>query len=166
MALFAAAFAGLAAAGDEDVADEHQPESSEDSTGSRRTVMAMDLELGDCIDEPRDEPMGPDDIPTVLAVNVRPCHESHDAEVVGVVRHPAGDEAAFPGENAIFRHAKGACAEAFEEWVGVEFAESSLDLFFLYPNDEGWEFGDRIIQCVAYPLDGQPLEGSVRGAGI
>ena len=86
--------------------------------------------------------------------------------MVGVVHHPASDEAGFPGEDAIFRHAKVACIDAFEEFVGVGFAESSLDMSFLYPNDEGWEFGDRTIQCLAFPLDGQPLEGSVRDSGI
>jgi hypothetical protein len=167
MALFGAMFAGLATADDDSAAGERPPDSSRTSGDEgRRSVLAMDLALGDCIDEPRDEPTGPDEVAAVFAVNVRPCRERHDAEVVGVVRHPAGDEADFPGESAIFRHAKVACIDAFEEFVGVSFSESSLDMSFLYPNDDGWEFGDRTIQCVAYPLDGQPLEGSVRGTGI
>jgi hypothetical protein len=165
MALFAAVFAGLAAAGDEDVANERGFDPAEESSPSRRTVLAMDLELGDCIDEPRDEPVGPTER-AVLALNVRPCHESHDAEVVGVVRHPADDSADYTGLKAIFEHAEPACVDAFEEWVGVQFSESSLDLFYLYPNEDGWAFGDRTIQCLAFPLDGQPLEGTVRGTGI
>jgi hypothetical protein len=50
--------------------------------------------------------------------------------------------------------------------VGIDFLESSLDLFFLYPNQEGWDLGDRTIQCVAVPMDGQPLDGSVRRTAI
>jgi hypothetical protein len=67
---------------------------------------------------------------------------------------------------AIFEYAEPACVDAFEEWVGVRFSESSLDLLYLYPNENGWEFGDRTIQCLAFPLDGQPLERSVRDSGI
>jgi hypothetical protein len=165
MAVFVALFAGFAAIDDDSSADGHPSESSNPSDEGRRSVLVMDLALGDCIDEPRGEPAGPDEA-TVLAVNVRPCHQRHDGEVVGVVRHPAGDEAAFPGEDAIFEHAKAACGDAFEEWVGIDFFESSLDLFFLYPNQEGWDLGDRTIQCVAVPMDGQPLDGSVRRTGI
>jgi hypothetical protein len=166
MALFAAAFAGFASSGDDGALGERRSDSSESSSTSRRSVLAMDLELGDCIDEPRDKPADPDEVATVVAVNVRPCHQSHDAEVVGVVHHPAGDEADFPGDDALFDHAEVTCVDAFEDWVGVSFAESSLDLFFMIPDSGGWDLGDRTIQCLAFPLDGQPLEGSVRDSGI
>jgi hypothetical protein len=167
MAVLVALFTAFASIDDDRAQDGRPSESSRagDDDG-RRSVLAMDLELGDCIDEPRDPPEDPDDVTAVLAVNVRPCHQSHDAEVVGVVRYPADDAADFPGDDAMFDHAQTACVDAFEEWVGVGFTESTLDLFYLTPNEEGWDFGDRTIQCLAFPLDGLPLAGSVRGTGI
>jgi hypothetical protein len=167
MALCAALFTGFATIDDDSARDGRPSESSRVSDDDgRRSVLAMDLELGDCIDQPRDIPTDPNEVADVFAVNVRPCQESHDAEVVGVVVHPADDEADFPGDDAVFDHAEEPCIEAFEEWVGVPFEESTLDLYFIIPNEEGWDFGQRTIRCVTIPIDGQPLEGSVRGTGI
>ena len=103
----------------------------------------------------------------MLAVNVVPCTESHDEEVVGQIRYPAGDDDPFPGDDAVIDHADDRSASsAFERWVGRPYYESSLELGYLWPQAEGWDIGDRTILCLAYRPGGEPLVDSVRDSAM
>ena len=102
----------------------------------------------------------------MLAVNVVPCTETHDEEVVGQLRYPAGEDDPFPGDPSVIDHAEDECLEAFERWVGRPYLESSLELGYLWPQAEGWDIGDRTILCLAYLPGGLPLDESVRDSAM
>lgn len=79
--------------------------------------------------------------------------------------HPAAARADFPGEAAVDGYATDECLRRFEEYVGVAYEASALDVVFVAPGEDGWEDGDRRVACVVYHTDFAPLTGSVRGAG-
>ncbi len=165
-AVFGFAFAGFAAADNGSADGEGRSDAPEDEEASRDSVLALDLALGDCFDDPPAWSDATEEITTVLAVNVVPCSESHDEEVVGQVRHPADPDADFPGDEAMIAHADMECMEAFEQWVGRAYSESSLELGYLWPVEENWDVGDRTILCLAFRPGGQPLTGTVRDTAM
>ena len=100
------------------------------------------------------------------AIEERPCTEPHDVEVAAVFDHPAGDDADFPGADAVDGYATDQCLLRFEDYVGAPYEASSLDVAFVAPGEDGWDAGDRRIACVLYHVDFVPLTGPVRGSGV
>jgi uncharacterized protein DUF4190/putative regulator of septum formation len=95
------------------------------------------------------------DVPTV------DCAERHDGEV-----YASGDlqGASHPGLTRVLELVNSACYEAFEPYVGATYEDSDLEIFYLYPLEQTWRI-DRGYLCIAYPLDGSTLVGSVEGSG-
>jgi hypothetical protein len=129
-------------------------------------ILATDLATGDCVDYPSefDQPLSVDPI-VVLGFERRPCDEAHDAEVIALVRHPAGPEAEYPGDSVVLKDALELCLDEFEPVVGISYMASSLDILTLSPRDS-WAFGDREIACLAVRVDGDKLTDTVVGAEI
>jgi hypothetical protein len=94
------------------------------------------------------------------------CSDPHHNEVYALVDHPLGDDAAFPGQEQIELDSLRLCMGEFEGYVGVPFAESPLDIFFLYPTAESWPAADREIICSLYRLDEARLVGSEKGSSL
>jgi hypothetical protein len=126
----------------------------------RRTVLAVDLRPGDCIANPRR-----DEVVTILAVDVVDCETPHDLEVIARVVHPADEQADFPGDDALIEHADASCLDGFEAWVGRPYAESVLELTYMWPHASGWATGDRTIMCIAALPGGEQMVGTVRDSG-
>jgi hypothetical protein len=167
MALFAALFTGFANIDDDSASDGRPSESSRASDDDgRRSVLAMNLELGDCFDKPRGWSDSPDGVSTILAFNVLPCTEAHDGEVVGEVRHAADPDAPYPGDDALIADAEAPCLEHFEEWVGLSYFESLLEMSAMGPDAEGWEAGDRTLLCLAWRPGSGRLVGTVRDTAM
>jgi hypothetical protein len=119
------------------------------------SVGVQDLRAGQCIDVP--------DAEEVAEVSERDCDEPHDAEVY-VVRDLAGGR--YPGDEAVQRQAGEVCfGEAFEEYFGVSYLESSLEASFLWPGEDNWRDGDHEVVCVGLRSDGGQLTESMAGAG-
>ncbi len=112
----------------------------------------FDLEVGDCFDSAE---LGE----YVEQVPVVPCEEEHDAEVFASTQL-TGDE--FPGDEALFDEAWTYCEQAFTEFVGLAYEESALDMFPMYPVEEGWDdLGDREVLCIVSDLN--RVTGSLAG---
>ena len=120
-----------------------------------KEVAANSLEVGDCTDQDLSGAVG--EVETV------DCDESHTAEVFEVFDID-GDE--FPGSAEVQAQATEECqGDAFEEYVGVPYAQSEVYATFLVPTEETWnEADDRTVICLAVTQDGSPTEGSVEGA--
>jgi hypothetical protein len=88
------------------------------------------------------------------------CTKAHDNEIVGSVTHPGA--ASYPGQPALMQYGEAPCLTAFEQYVGVDFQSSSLDMLLVVPTDATWLKGDRLISCVVVMRDGSRLTGSVR----
>jgi hypothetical protein len=96
------------------------------------------------------------------------CSKEHDAEIYfeGDVTAGGDYDAA-----AIEREAADLCLASFEDFVGIEYASSVLDVYYMFPQEDGWATGDRSVICAAYVLDAATggvtrtsgsLEGSAR----
>lgn len=129
----------------------------------RAPASEVPLAVGQCGDIgaiPVGGPLSPEAIVDV------PCAEPHDVEVAAVLDHPAGPELDFPGEEAVDAYALDQCLLRFEEYVGVAYEASALDVAFVAPGEDGWDDGDRRIACVVYAVDFTDLTGSVAGTGV
>ena len=121
----------------------------------------FDLDIGDCFDD-GDISIGPE-IEEVGDVPLIDCAEPHDNEVYQLVT-VEGDE--FPGEEAIADRADMACLDAFEGFVGLDYASSVLDFGWLVPTAASWGSGDRLIACFVYRIDLERVTGTLHGSGL
>ena len=98
------------------------------------------------------------EIPTV------DCSEEHDAQVFHTFDMDDGD---FPGDDAISTAVEEQCLPAFEEFVGADYQESSLDINFIGPSQDTWDQADdREVICVLYTMDGSTSTESFEGSGL
>jgi len=118
-------------------------------------LTASELQVGDCFDlkDPAADEVGD--------VTARPCTDEHEYEMFFVGSLPEG---AYPADDAFATFVSGNCVEAFESFVGKGYADSELDIFWLKPLNEGWEAGDRSIQCAVYHPRIHRLTESLKGS--
>ena len=115
-----------------------------------------ELRVGDCIDVPEGDDIG--------ALQRLACTDPHDAEVFGVLSHPADENVPYPGSDALVAFAGEAClGQVFTDYVGVSRDQSQLKHFEIVPQQSAWEDGRRELVC-AVDADA-PLTGSIRGSG-
>ncbi len=103
-------------------------------------ISVFDLEVGDCTITPQDVTVEVTDLTRV------DCSVEHQQEVFAVLPYvdPATDErpSTRPDEDALNAFADGACAAAFEDYVGVDYRDSDLFFTYLLPSTRGWEQND------------------------
>jgi hypothetical protein len=95
------------------------------------------------------------------------CETEHDVEVYFVGDSTQSD---FDLE-AVITEAQEICIREFESFVGIALEESTLDVYYLYPQSEGWAAGDREIICAVYTPNWDTGEvtrttGSLKGAAV
>ncbi|GLI28529.1 hypothetical protein ARHIZOSPH14_27710 [Agromyces rhizosphaerae] len=116
----------------------------------------LNVRIGDCLGGITDE----DEIDQI---DVVPCDEPHDYEVMHEF-DLTGD--AYPELEVIDEASLEECDAAFAEYVGVDWVDSVLDWYSVFPTETSWnEVGDRVVQCFVYDPTG-PVTGSLEGAGI
>ena len=54
----------------------------------------------------------------------------------------------YPGSEDLGAQAGEVCADAFTDFVGTGFPESTLDVVTMMPSKESWARGDRTVICV------------------
>jgi Septum formation/Domain of unknown function (DUF4190) len=108
------------------------------------TESVFDLRVGDCVNDVEETTVE-------VAVEVVPCSQPHDAEVISGFELPGGD---YPGEDSIFRAADRRCSRELDAVAGAPGGEP----FYFYPTEQSWGNGDRQVNCVA--LFSQPRRGS------
>ncbi|GAA2241613.1 hypothetical protein GCM10010401_13030 [Rarobacter faecitabidus] len=128
-----------------------------------KAVSVFDLQVGDCTLTPQDVTV------EITEVNRVACATEHQQEVFAIVpvTDPTTGEvpATLPGEDVLKTFADGACAAAFEGYVGVDYRDSSLFFTYLLPGARGWEQNDdRNVTCFI-TTTGDVLTQSVKGTG-
>lgn len=122
----------------------------------------FDLPVGECFQlgpEETDRSLGLDD--QVLIVD---CQQGHAGQMIGSGALELEDPLLYPGEKEVEQLAGAQCEQLFESFVGVSPFESELVNFpFWYPNEAGWEQGDRRYACAF--LDPTDLVGSLEDSG-
>ena len=118
-------------------------------------LTSNELRVGDCWDlkDPAAETIGD--------VTARPCTEAHEYEVFYAASMPGG---AYLAEDAFGSYVQNNCEPAFATYVGKNYQDSELDIFWLYPTDDGWTSGDRTVECSAYHPRIHCLTASVKGS--
>ncbi|MDX6610745.1 MAG: hypothetical protein QOF85_2698, partial [Solirubrobacterales bacterium] len=112
----------------------------------------------------------PNEIKAELSkVRVVSCATNHTQEAYALVDYvPAGGASpasVYPGDEVLKKYADGACAQRYEGYVGVAYADSSLFFTYLLPSARGWQGGDRSVVCFV-TTTGKPLTKSVKGSKI
>jgi hypothetical protein len=133
------------------------------------TVERTELAAGDCLQTPDlyaadpkafwDE-VWPESWPSSLGVVS--CMTPHAAEVYFV-----GDaweqDVTYPGWETIENQADARCIREFESYVGMSWVESQYWYGTCwYPSRGAWQQGDRQLGCVAYDVDDDLAEGSIK----
>jgi hypothetical protein len=108
------------------------------------------LSVGDCM--PAGEANG-----EISEASVVPCSEPHSDEVYFEFELEDGD---FPDSDVINTETEAQCIPAFEEFVGIAWEESTLEVYPITPTQATWDqMNDRIVQCVVFdPADDQLTE--------
>ena len=131
---------------------------------SGTSVDPADLEAGDCFNEYlyRDGSDFRQRVTTVVS-----CNGPHDREAYFRTEYPGGDSASYPIDDELERWADISCLEEFEDFVGLDYVLSALELGAVVPTFEGWtDDGDRSVICYVFPDQGGRLLDSVRNSGI
>jgi hypothetical protein len=117
------------------------------------TLHVQDLRVGDCFvfEESAEE---------ISEVDARPCTDPHRYEIFHITPWNAGG--AYPTEDAWLTFLLDACIPEFEEYVGHRFDTSVLDFVPFTPTEEGWDAGDRVVQCALVDPNETELTESLR----
>ncbi len=102
------------------------------------TVSATEVKAGDCLKELPSSGL-------VITVDTAPCGEPHTGEIFSVMTMPDGD---FPGQFAIEEY-QNKCAPELAKYAPDAAADPDVGLFVLYPSEDSWGQGDRIVTCIA-----------------
>ncbi|UTW44725.1 septum formation family protein [bacterium SCSIO 12696] len=119
------------------------------------SVDAFSVKVGDCFNEPKGA-----EVETVVGV---PCNEPHDSEVFYQFDIESQE---FPTQT-VEQIANDGCLEKFEAFVGKNYNDSLLELYYLYPTRESWvRMNDRAVTCAVYHSQNKKLTSSARGMAI
>ncbi|MDN3026515.1 DUF4190 domain-containing protein [Streptomyces sp. S.PB5] len=125
-----------------------------DAASGQGTAYA--LAEGDCFDSGTGALTG-----EAYDVDEVPCSQEHHGEVFAVEKLPAGS---FPGDDALTDTAEDKCYTLRETYaMDVWAVPEDVDIYYLVPSEESWDYGDREITCVFGNVDEKnSLTGSLR----
>lgn len=135
-------------------------EADRDASGtivSEGSIDAFNMRVGDCFDSANSSNDEVSDLPGV------PCSEPHDFETYAVF-DVALDS--YPTEETMGELAYDSCLQRFDEFVGLEYESSVLEIITMYPTTESWQQDDREVVCALYDMNEEKLVGSTRGRAI
>ncbi|MBV9513688.1 MAG: septum formation family protein [Mycobacteriaceae bacterium] len=119
---------------------------------ANRTVLATDVQLGDCIETT------PADMASVRTLPKVSCDKPHEGEVFALIP-VSGDT--FPGQDALRDEYEKKCVSELDNYSSKAASDSAYQIFVLYPTQETWDQGDRRVACLTITQDKRT--GSVRG---
>jgi hypothetical protein len=129
--------------------------------GDDENVIAVyDIEPGECFSGPDEVKAQIDELEKVA------CDAPHDREAFAVVTFEPADGGSadeYPGEDQLTEFAQGACAAEYQNYVGVDYADSQYFFTYLLPSPRSWEDDDRDVLCLVIGT-GEPLTASVKGS--
>lgn len=137
------------------------------SSNGTKSISVFDVKPGECF-------AGQSKVKAELSsLSMVPCTSPHTQESYAVVKYrpnqsgtttaaPTGG--AYPGGTALETYAKGACAQRFAGYVGVDYLDSTLYYTYLLPSARSWEQDDdRNVLCFVTTTGGT-LKTSVKGS--
>ncbi|MET9657509.1 septum formation family protein [Streptomyces sp. NPDC006510] len=147
-----AALLAIGAVGCSDVSD--AVDSAKDSAKKvtrQRSVFSLDI--GDCYN-PNGKAEG-----TAYAVEIVPCDEAHEGQVVGDFAIDKGKE--YPGDDGVSTIADSRCLVEARKYAPDTWAlPKGVALFYYTPTKESWATGDRAVSCT-YTVEKGTFRGSL-----
>ena len=122
-------------------------------------LSVVDLRVGDCFNS--------GDETEISDVDAVPCTDAHAYEAYLVTDLAAGSYPTDSEWESVFLTN---CVEAFDSYVGAEYATSAIYASMMTPTEAGWDSGDHEIVCYLFePVPGSlnetvELTSSLRGA--
>lgn len=119
----------------------------------------FNAEVGECVESLSDLTGSVSELPEVE------CTDEHEGEIFFLFEHE-GDDDDFPGTSALQEEAAEDCTgDEFEDYVGVGYLETEIDVAFITPSEQSWGEGDRETICVLRLPSGQTVDESFEGNG-
>lgn len=139
---------------DEEAPDEDTSDEGTTPTFSDETLRPQELSVGDCFDDDVLFGFAPANADATV-----PCEQEHDNEAFATVETTAEtyDDMMRNESDAV------ECIDAFEDYVGVPYAESELVVDVLRPSEAEFADGARTSVCYLYGFE--RLTGSMAGTG-
>ena len=114
-----------------------------------------DVRVGDCFN------MKDVNEKTTGDVDAKQCSEPHQFEMMFTGQMRDGD---YPSDSEVTDFVASSCGPAFTDYVGVPYANSTLEVFYWHPESAGWSKGDRAIQCAVFDPKDDALVGTLKGS--
>lgn len=124
--------------------------------GGGEMAELFDLSIGDCWAPPAS---GFDD-QGVSVVQRVDCDEPHLGELYAIVDHEFDE---YPGDSPVIFDAQRRCIDALEEELDMEYESAPFDVYWIWPSEDSWSFGDRSTLCSYTSLDFSPLATPASG---
>jgi hypothetical protein len=119
------------------------------------------LAVGDCIADPYDNVrQDANGDSWITGVTIVDCASAHYGEVYSV----SVMQATSFVQDAIYSEADDLCYLAYEDFMGVDYADSEFYYEAYSPSPAGWKMGDRETTCVATSFASDTV-GSLQGSG-
>ena len=118
----------------------------------------FNAEVGECIESLSDLSGNISELPETE------CNEDHEGEIFFLFEHE-GDDDDFPGSDELQEEAAEDCAgDEFEDYIGVPYSDTTIEISMVTPSEESWGDGDRETICIAFVPD-EEIDQSLEGAG-
>jgi hypothetical protein len=120
-----------------------------------------EVAVGQCFDGGR--AAGIDSVTVIFNVETKDCAEPHESELIASFQY-TGPQIDDYQEAALVSYSETECKVRFGQYVGLSFEASVYGMTYVYPLEGSWGLGDRSIECIGHPPDGQQtMVGSMRG---
>jgi hypothetical protein len=120
-----------------------------------RQRSVFSLSPGDCYN-----PNGKAAEGEAVAIEIVPCSEPHQGQVVGEFTIDEGET--FPGDDAIWASADERCPAEAGKFAPDSWAlPKGVDIFYYTPTKESWATGDRAVSCT-YTKESGKFTGSLK----
>lgn len=118
-----------------------------------RQVPFTSLVTGSCFDLPSSSPAG-----RVFFVEETPCNEPHNSQIFATFQ-ASGSPGKYPGVANLTAQGGRGCLARAKESVDSALVNASMRGAWLYPHADGWQAGNRTIDCFLYSPT--PISSSV-----
>jgi hypothetical protein len=120
-------------------------------------IDAFHMRVGDCFNDASANNDEVSDLPGV------PCSQPHDYETFAVFDVSLDS---YPSEEAMGDLAYDSCLQRFDDFVGLDYDSSVLEIITMYPTTESWQQDDREVVCALYDMNEEKLVGTTRDRAI
>lgn len=116
------------------------------------------LKVGSCFNEESDSVEGEQ----ISSIPMRECSEPHQNEVFFI--HNLPDAEKVPSDAEVEQQLNDFCIPAFEQFTGVAYDDSELEIGYFSPSAQSWGTGDRELVCYVAEPDSKMVSQSLKDA--